>query len=116
MYLKGQSSGLRVVEAEGGDYTYYSRISSFTGIPTIIGMPFHEFMWRGDDNGWYSERISDIRAIYEQPDQARALMQKYNSTLMIVGEPERNRYRVNISPTGFDLVFSEGGTEIYRIS
>ena len=58
----------------------------------------------------------DIRAIYEQPDQARALMQKYNTTLVIVGEPEHNRYRVNISPSGFDLVFSQDRTEIYRIS
>ena len=115
-YLRGLPADLRIVEAEGGDYTYYSRISSFTGIPTIIGMPFHEFMWRGDDTGWYSERISDIRAIYEQPDQARALMQKYNTTLVIVGEPEHNRYRVNISPSGFDLVFSQDRTEIYRIS
>ena len=115
-YLRGLPADMRIVEAEGGDYTYYSRISSFTGIPTIIGMPFHEFMWRGDETGWYSERISDIRAIYEQPDQARALMQKYNTTLMVVGEPEHNRYRVNISPSGFDLVFSQDGTEIYRIS
>jgi YYY domain-containing protein len=115
-YLRALPGDLRIVEAEGGDYTYYSRISSFTGIPTIIGMPFHEFMWRGDQTGWYSERISDTKAIYEQPDQARSLMQKYNTTLMIVGEPEQNRYRVNISPSGFDLIFSQDRTEIYRIS
>jgi YYY domain-containing protein len=115
-YLQGLPGDLRIVEAEGGDYTYYSRISSFTGIPTIIGMPFHEFMWRGDETGWYSERISDTRAIYEQPEQARSLMQKYNTTLIIVGEPEQNRYHVNISPSGFDLIFSHDGTEIYRIS
>jgi len=115
-YLRTLPGDLRIVEAEGGDYTYYSRISSFTGIPTIIGMPFHEFMWRGDETGWYSERISDTRAIYEQPDRARSLMQKYNTTLMIVGEPEQNRYRVNISSSGFDLIFSQDRTKIYRIS
>ncbi|NLZ30220.1 MAG: hypothetical protein GX885_05700, partial [Methanomicrobiales archaeon] len=38
-----------IVEAEGGDYTYYSRVSTFTGIPTVLGMPFHEYMWRGDE-------------------------------------------------------------------
>jgi YYY domain-containing protein len=115
-YLRALPGDLRIVEAEGGDYTYYSRISSFTGMPTIIGMPFHEFMWRGDTTGWYSERISDTRAVYEQPDRARPLMQKYNATFLIVGEPEKNRYSVNIPPSAFDLVFSQDGTKIYRIA
>jgi hypothetical protein len=35
---------------------------------------------------------------------------------MIVGEPEHDRYRVNVSPSGFDLIFSQDGTEIYRSS
>jgi uncharacterized membrane protein len=115
-YLRALPGDVRIVEAEGDDYTYYSRISSFTGIPSIIGMPFHEYMWRGDDSGWYSERISDIRTIYEQPDQADTLMQKYHTTLLIVGEPERSRYDVNISSSAFNLIFSHEGTDIYRIS
>ena len=53
-YLRTLAGNEIIVEAEGGDYTYYSRISSFTGIPGIIGMPFHEYMWRGDDTGWFS--------------------------------------------------------------
>ncbi|MGD1004726.1 MAG: DUF2298 domain-containing protein [Methanoregulaceae archaeon] len=114
-YLRGLPDDIRIIEAEGGDYTYYSRISSFTGIPTIIGMPFHEYMWRGDDTGWYNQRISDVRAIYEQPENTRPLMQKYNATFLIVGEPERNRYRVNVSSSGLERIFSQDGTEIYRI-
>ncbi|WAC05622.1 MAG: DUF2298 domain-containing protein [Methanoregula sp.] len=115
-YLRSLPGDERIVEAEGGDYTYYSRISSFTGIPAVIGMPFHEYMWRGDDSGWYSGRINDIRAIYEQPERTRPLMEKYDATLLIVGEPERTRYQVNISSTGLKQVFSQHGTEIYRIS
>jgi YYY domain-containing protein len=115
-YLRSLPGDERIVEAEGGDYTYYSRISSFTGIPAVIGMPFHEYMWRGDDSGWYSGRINDIRVMYEQPDQTRPLMEKYHATLLIVGEPERSRYNVNISSSGLKQVFSQDGTEIYRIS
>lgn len=105
-----------LVEAEGGDYTYYSRVSSFTGIPGIIGMPFHEFMWRGDDTGWFSTRNNDIRDIYEKPDRTIPLMKKYNATLLYVGESERERYKVNISPTNFELIYSARGTDIYRYS
>jgi YYY domain-containing protein len=113
-FLRALPGDVRIVEAEGGDYTYYSRMSSFTGIPAIIGMPFHEYMWRGDGSGWFSERISDIRAIYEQPERTRPLMQKYNATLIVVGEPERARYNVTISSPDLERIFSQDGTEIYR--
>ena len=115
-YLRTLSGDEILVEAEGGDYTYYSRVSSFTGIPGIIGMPFHEFMWRGDDTGWFSIRNNDIRAIYEQPQRTIPLMKKYNATLLYVGDAERERYKVNISPAGLMGVYSAGGTEIYRLS
>jgi YYY domain-containing protein len=106
----------RVVEAEGGDYTYYSRISSFTGIPAVIGMPFHEFMWRGDDTGWSSTRKTDIRAIYEQPDQTIPLMKKYNATLLYMGDAERERYNVSLPSAGLEKVYSADNTEIYRLA
>jgi uncharacterized membrane protein len=113
-YLRNLTSDERIVEAEGGDYTYYSRISSFTGIPAIIGQPFHEFMWRGDTTGWYSTRLADIRTIYEDPDQTVTLMKKYNATLLYVGESERQKYTVNLPVAGLEKVYSTSDTEIYR--
>jgi YYY domain-containing protein len=115
-YLRALPANETIVEAEGGDYTYYSRVSSFTGIPTIIGQPFHEFMWRGDATGWYSTRINDVAAIYEQPDQTIPLMEKYNATLLYVGEPERERYNIDIGTAGLRLVYSADGTYIYRLT
>ncbi len=115
-YLRTLPGNEILVEAEGGDYTYYSRVSSFTGIPGIIGMPFHEFMWRGDDTGWFNTRNNDIRDIYEKPDRTIPLMKKYNATLLYVGESERERYNVSISPANLELVYSARGTDIYRLS
>jgi YYY domain-containing protein len=115
-YLRALPGTERIVEAEGGDYTYYSRVSSFTGIPTIIGQPFHEFMWRGDDTGWFSTRPSDIKSIYEQADQTIPLMKKYNATLLYVGDTERERYNVDLPGTGLTKVYSADNTEIYRLS
>jgi uncharacterized membrane protein len=43
-------------------------------------------------------------------------MQKYNSTLLYVGDAERERYNVNISTTGLVPVYSEQGTTIYRLA
>jgi len=115
-FLRTLSGDEILVEAEKGDYSYYSRVSSFTGIPAVVGQPFHEFMWRGDDTGWYSERPADIRAMYEQPEKTILLMKKYNATLLYVGDPERERYSVNIPSAGLTQVYSAHGTEIYRLA
>jgi uncharacterized membrane protein len=115
-YLRALPAGdLRIVEAEGGDFSYYSRISSFTGIPAVIGEPFHEYMWRGDATGWYDKRINDVRTIYEQPERARTLMQKYNATFLVLGDPEREIYKMSGVSPDLELVFSQDGTEIYRV-
>ena len=115
-YLRSLPGNEILVEAEGGDYTYYSRVSSFTGIPAIIGQPFHEFMWRSDDAGWFATRKADIRDIYEQPDLTIPLMKKYNATLLYVGDAERERYIVALPGTGLTKVYSADNTEIYRLS
>jgi YYY domain-containing protein len=115
-YLRTLQGNERIVEAEGGDYTYYSRISSFTGIPAIIGMPFHEYMWRGDDTGWFNARPADIKLIYEDPEKTSPLMKKYNATLLYVGNAERERYKVNISVHNLERIYSAEGTEIYRFT
>ena len=103
-----------IVEAEDGDYKYYSRVSTFTGIPTVIGMPFHEEMWRGSD-GHVGERMSDVRRIYENPDLCLNLMAKYGMTHIFVGQAERDVYNVNLPLDRLTEVYSNGGTVIYKI-
>jgi uncharacterized membrane protein len=115
-FLRTLQGDDRIVEAEGGDYTYFSRVSSFTGIPAIIGMPFHEYMWRGDDTGWFGTRPADVKSIYEEPEKTVELMKKYNATLLYIGDSERERYRVNISENGLEKIYSADGAEIYRLS
>lgn len=115
-YLRSLESSEILVEAEKGDYSYYSRVCSFTGIPAIVGQPFHEFMWRGNDDGWYADRPADLQAIYEQPEKTIALMKKYNATLLYVGDPERERYTVTLPAAGLEKIYSSRGTEIYRLS
>ncbi len=112
-YLRALPGTVGIVEAEGGDYTYFSRISSFTGHQAVIGMPFHEFMWRTDKTGWYGERLNDIRAMYEDPQQTRALMEKYNASLIYVGDSERERYTVRVSESGLPLLYDRAGVQIY---
>jgi YYY domain-containing protein len=115
-YLRSLSGSEILVEAEKGDYSYYSRVSSFTGIPAVVGQPFHEFMWRGNNDGWFSDRPADIQAIYEQPEKTISLMKKYNATLLYIGDSERERYSVAQPAAGLEKIYSSRGTDIYRLS
>ncbi len=113
-YLGSLEGDLRIVEAIGEDYTYASRISSFTGIPTILGWPGHEIVWRSDD-GWYSRRIADTRAIYEHPEKSPVLLKEYEITHLVVGAFEEELYRVSLPVDGLILIFDEGGTAVYQV-
>jgi YYY domain-containing protein len=113
-FLRSYPGADGIVEAEGGDYTYFSRISSFTGIPTIIGWPFHEYMWRVE-SGRVMERVADVQAIYEDPKRTAELMRRYNVTLLYVGDAERERYQVDIPLDTFDLIYDEQGVQIYHL-
>ncbi|HIJ07031.1 MAG: Uncharacterized protein XE11_0639 [Methanomicrobiales archaeon 53_19] len=114
-YLGSLEGDLRIVEAVGEDYTYAGRISSFTGIPTLLGWPGHEVVWRSDEDGWYSRRIADTRAIYEDPERSPVLLQEYGITHLVVGAFEEERYRVQLPEEGLILLVDEGGTAIYQV-
>jgi YYY domain-containing protein len=114
-YLRSLPGITGVVEAEGGDYTYFSRVSSFTGIPTIIGMPFHEYMWRANVSGAYGDRATDVRIAYQDPGATIPLMRQYGVNHLYVGDQERERYNVSIPVSGLSLVYNKTGVQIYRL-
>ncbi len=113
-YLRTLPGNHTVVEAVEGDYSYYSRISTFTGIPTILGWPFHEVQWRSSTGDWYAERTTDIASIYEDPDQCTAIMDRYGADLLVVGDLEQEKYNVLLPETGLLMVHESDGTAVYR--
>jgi len=116
-WLRNQEGNLTLVEAESGDYGYYSRISAFTGIPTLLGWPFHETMWRNDTPpGWYAQRTTDIRMIYEDPSWCVKLMKQYHIDLLFVGPTEQERYNVTLPETGLNPVYHQGAVTIYGLA
>ena len=58
--IKGQPV---ILEANGDSYTDYARISANTGLPTVIGWPVHEWLWRGTYD-IVSPRITDVQTLY----------------------------------------------------
>jgi len=98
-----------IVEAQGDSYTDYARISSNTGLPTILGWTVHEWLWRGTYD-IPSPRIAEVQTIYEEKDiqKTKLLLDKYHVSYVYFGDLEREKY-----PHLFEEKFIKIGTKIY---
>ncbi len=116
-WLKTAPDGV-ILEAVGGSYTGYARISTNSGLPTVLGWPGHESQWRGGYEEMGS-RQGDVEIIYTSNDweETRTLLEKYNVRYVIVGGLERATYRVNEQKLLRYLkpVFVEGETKIFLV-
>ena len=116
-YLQSAPDGV-ILEAVGGSYTGYARISTNTGLQTVLGWPGHESQWRGG----YEEigsRQSDVENIYTLDDwqSTQSLIKKYDITYIYIGQLERTTYLVNEVKfqQNLEVVFSQGFTTIYQV-
>lgn len=109
-----------VVEATGGSYQQqFGRISSMTGLPTLLGWAFHEQQWRGSFEE-LGRRKPVIDTIYtsNDPRQVRQLFDQYNVSYVYVGPTERDAYRdVNFDRFAqyMDIVYRNNGVTIYGV-
>ncbi len=109
-----------IAEASGDSYTDYARVSANTGLPTIVGWPVHEWLWRGsyDEAG---RRIPEVQAIYESKDMklTRDILKKYDVQYIFVGSLEKEKYK-NLDMKKLDslgkVVFENGGTKVYKVN
>ncbi len=107
-WLQSAEQGV-VAEAIGGSYTGFARVSTNTGLQSVLGWPGHEGQWRGGYTEQGSRR-EDIERLYATPDwnEARAIIERYNIRYVYVGQLERSVYRVN------EIKFQRFLTEVFR--
>ncbi len=108
-----------VLEAVGGSYTEFGRISASTGVPTVLGWQGHEHQWRGTTEA-FEGRDLDVETVYRTTDagEASRLLQKYGVTYVVVGPRERSRYApLEVEKFGRigELVFDRGDTQIFLV-
>lgn len=107
-----------VLEAVGESYTDFARVSTFTGLPTVLGWRVHEWLWRGsfDEPG---KRTEEVKAMYEQPLSAssQVLFRKYAVKYIFIGSLERKTYRLDeIALTSMgSLMFQSGDTLVVAL-
>jgi len=110
-----------VAEAAIGPYRGNgSRISSATGLPTIIGWDGHESQQRDDPT--LSTRIADTRTLYtsETPARAMTVIMQYRVRYIVVGEVERLTQeqpgQTYSTPSGLQTLATMADTGVLRVA
>jgi YYY domain-containing protein len=120
IWLRSATDG-NIVEATRPDASYHGEIgliSTYSGLPTVLGWPGHESQWRGTYNG-LQQRMDDIKTLYETSDWhvAQTILAKYAIRYVYVGTQERSNYRVSELKFQQYLksVFHQGQVVIYEL-
>jgi len=114
--IKGQPG---ILEAQGDSYTDYARVSSNTGLPTVLGWTVHEWLWRGSYD-IPSPRIEEVQKMYESEDleETKSLLKKYKVTLVFLGDLERQKYP-KLNENKFKklgkVVYESGKTRVFKV-
>jgi YYY domain-containing protein len=113
-----------VLEAATNQYRWGSRVSQYTGLPTILGWPWHQIQQRKDYSNDIEVRKNTVSTMYNSPNEVivLALLLKYRVKYVIVGPLERIRY----TSTGLEkfdrmvgrdmeLVYENPGVKIFEV-
>ena len=124
-----------IAEAVGDSYTDYPRVASNTGLPTVLGWPVHEWLWRGsymdamqpttkndlasDASDSVALRIENVKLLYETDEQkfVTSIVDEYHIDYIFMGTLEREKYTVGSAvPQMFTSVYEQDGTVIYKVN
>jgi len=122
-WLRNAPDGV-LVEAVGGSYSGFARVSAFSGQPTVLGWPGHESQWRGGGEEM-GTRETDIQRLYCTRDwkEAEMIIRQYQVRYIYVGPLERTAYTVETCGSGLQEekfrrnlqpVFQQGSVTIYE--
>ncbi|TAK30297.1 MAG: phospholipid carrier-dependent glycosyltransferase, partial [Chloroflexota bacterium] len=113
-----------VLEGNTPLYRWGSRISVYTGLPTVIGWDWHQKQQRWGYQTTVDSRLVDVRTMFSSPsaDQTRALLGKYSVRYIYVGELERLYYPAQglskfdaMVGTDLTLVYQNEKVKIYQV-
>ena len=114
-----------VMEGVGQLYRWGSRVSIYTGLPTVIGWDWHQRQQRSVAGGTRIDwRLQDVSEFYNTEDISRALeiLDEYDVAYVMVGQIERSSYTAlglskftEMEGQSLEVVFSQGNTVIYKV-
>ncbi|MDO8751408.1 MAG: DUF2298 domain-containing protein [Dehalococcoidia bacterium] len=127
-WLRDNVKGSPVV-AEGNaypsQYRWGSRVSIYTGLPTIVGWGWHQTQQRAGEEWAVQRRLGDLAALYNTTDmgQAQKILRDYGVKYVYVGELERLYYSKEglakfprMADRGLTLVYTNPDVDIYQVN
>jgi YYY domain-containing protein len=110
-----------ILEVPGDPYSIFGRVSAFTGIPTLLGVPNHEHIWNGKNKeamDIMGQRLKEAETIYKTSDfrKSKELLERYKVTHVFWGTVEENKFGAQAErkfKKYMKEVKSFGGTTIY---
>ncbi len=115
-----------IVEATGGEYSDFARVSTFTGLPTVLGWGGHEIQWRVNwlndpaNAADFNRRAADLDTIYTSADAGlvKQVLARYDARYLYVGTLEHQKYpKADLGRFAqfLPVVYQAEGVTIYRI-
>jgi YYY domain-containing protein len=93
--LRREPHGTTMIEAVGGAYSEYARLSAASGVPTYLGWANHEGVWRGNEiHAETARREKLVSRLYSSrdPREVRKLAEEAGVHLVAIGALERGDY------------------------
>jgi len=111
-----------LAEAVGEEYDAdTNRLSSWTGVPTILGWPGHEAQWRGDESE-VLRRLPEVARLYVSTDaeEVLSILRRYGVTYLYVGPYERRKHAIGDDrlawyATFLDEAYAQGAVRLYAV-
>ena len=109
------------------DITYFrllSRVAVYTGLPVVIGWPWHQTQQRGIGvaDPEINKRQADVRALFDSgdPERIRSVLRMYNVEYVYVGQLETAYYSAEgigmlAGMPDLSLVYENPRAAIYRV-
>ena len=114
-----------ILEAHTEQYHWGGRMANYTGLPTVLGWPWHQIQQRGPYGTEVHSRAADIQLIYTTNDlaEAKAALDNYRVRYVVVGDLERifypgeglGKFDIMAQLGAAAKVFDNGHTSIYLI-
>jgi YYY domain-containing protein len=115
-----------VLEATLPGYKWGSRISVYTGLPTVLGWDWHETQQRRGFGELIARRKADVERLYSTDlsfDEALVLLNRYHVQYIYIGDLERAWYPEagltkfeSFADDGLlEVVYEQDGVTIYRV-
>ena len=115
-----------IMEAHTEQYRWGARMANYTGLPTVLGWPWHQMQQRGPHSWEVHQRARDIERFYTttRVAQAQRILDRYEVGYVVVGDLERvfypeegmGKFDIMVKQGNLVRVFDNGHTAIYRVA